>query len=82
MRSICMHSDMASQARELIDRMKNDPKVDFVNDWKVVTILSGNNDLCDSCNKPVRGYTNTRWEFGDEVASIASMLDAQRISVS
>ena len=41
------------QARELIDRMKNDPNVDFKKDWKVVTILSGNNDLCDYCNDRV-----------------------------
>ena len=41
------------QARELIDRMKNDPNVDFFNDWKVVTILSGNNDLCYNCLLPV-----------------------------
>ena len=47
---------MAGQAMELVDRMKNDPKVDFVNDWKIITILSGNNDLCDSCNKPVRAW--------------------------
>ncbi|XP_076442169.1 phospholipase B1, membrane-associated-like [Babylonia areolata] len=44
-------SDLLPQARKLIDRMKTDPKVDFANDWKVVTILSGNNDLCDYCNK-------------------------------
>eukprot|EP00916_Digyalum_oweni_P014298 GHVL01023480.1.p1 GENE.GHVL01023480.1~~GHVL01023480.1.p1 ORF type:complete len:543 (+),score=33.57 GHVL01023480.1:2-1630(+) len=45
-------SDLVNQARELIDRMKADPKVDFANDWKVVTILSGNNDLCDYCSEP------------------------------
>ncbi|KAK7104476.1 hypothetical protein V1264_019185 [Littorina saxatilis] len=45
-------SDLAQQASMLVDRLKNDPEVDFVNDWKVITILIGNNDLCDSCTKP------------------------------
>ena len=42
-----------NQARKLIDRMKSDPNVDFEKDWKVVTILSGNNDLCDYCKERV-----------------------------
>lgn len=43
-------SELESQARKLINRIRGDSKVDFNNDWKVVTILSGNNDLCDVCN--------------------------------
>lgn len=41
--------DLTAQARELVERMRNDPRVDIENDWKLVTILSGNNDLCDYC---------------------------------
>ncbi|KAL8576168.1 hypothetical protein ACOMHN_027823 [Nucella lapillus] len=43
--------DLPAQARKLIDRMKADPNVDVAKDWKVVTVLSGNNDLCDYCKK-------------------------------
>ncbi|XP_041668835.1 phospholipase B1, membrane-associated isoform X2 [Cheilinus undulatus] len=38
------------QVRDLIDLMRNDPKVDFENDWKLVTLFIGGNDLCQYCN--------------------------------
>ncbi|XP_076605074.1 phospholipase B1, membrane-associated [Chaetodon auriga] len=38
------------QVRVLIDAMKNDPTVDFENDWKLVTLFIGGNDLCQYCN--------------------------------
>ncbi|KAM9341551.1 phospholipase B1, membrane-associated-like [Symphorus nematophorus] len=38
------------QVRRLIDKMKNDPTVDFENDWKLVTLFIGGNDLCQYCN--------------------------------
>lgn len=42
-------SDIPRQAQELIDRMKKEPGVDFENDWKVITVFIGGNDLCDYC---------------------------------
>ncbi|XP_067649229.1 phospholipase B1, membrane-associated-like isoform X2 [Haliotis asinina] len=42
--------DMPGQARMLIDKMKADKNVDFLNDWKVITVFVGGNDLCDSCH--------------------------------
>ncbi|XP_030643313.1 phospholipase B1, membrane-associated [Chanos chanos] len=41
--------DMASQARTLIQKMKTDPRIDFENDWKVITLFIGGNDLCAYC---------------------------------
>ncbi|XP_068195022.1 phospholipase B1, membrane-associated-like [Antennarius striatus] len=38
------------QVRRLIDTMKNDSNVDFENDWKLVTLFIGGNDLCQYCN--------------------------------
>ncbi|RNA35913.1 phospholipase membrane-associated-like [Brachionus plicatilis] len=38
------------QASILIDRLRSDPEIDFQNDWKLVTIFVGGNDLCDYCN--------------------------------
>lgn len=46
--------DMVAQANMLIARLQADPKVDFANDWKVVTLFIGGNDLCESCMNPVR----------------------------
>nr|XP_009858789.1 phospholipase B1, membrane-associated-like [Ciona intestinalis] len=41
------------QARELIGRMQNDSRTNFENDWKVVTIFIGGNDLCALDRDPV-----------------------------
>jgi len=39
--------DLHGQALKLVDRLRNDPKVDFDNDWKVITVFIGGNDACD-----------------------------------
>jgi len=39
--------DLHGQALKLVDAMKNDPNVDFKNDWKVITVFIGGNDACD-----------------------------------
>eukprot|EP00057_Strongylocentrotus_purpuratus_P034486 XP_795426.3 PREDICTED: phospholipase B1, membrane-associated [Strongylocentrotus purpuratus] len=41
--------EMPEQVRKLIRKMKNDPIIDFENDWKFITILIGGNDLCGGC---------------------------------
>ncbi|XP_041107443.1 phospholipase B1, membrane-associated [Polyodon spathula] len=45
--------DIAGQIRKLIDIMKTDERIDFQNDWKVVTLFIGGNDLCHSCEDEV-----------------------------
>jgi len=40
-------SDMASQARRLIDRIKAMPN--YLNEWKLISLMIGGNDACDSC---------------------------------
>lgn len=38
------------QAKNLVKRMRSDPRVDIKNHWKVVTIMIGSNDFClDIC---------------------------------
>jgi phospholipase B1 len=39
-------NDMPGQVAGLIDLLKADPNVDFANDWKVITMWIGANDLC------------------------------------
>lgn len=41
---------MPGQARNLIEKMKSDPNVDYQNDWKLVSLWIGGNDLCAACN--------------------------------
>ncbi|XP_068509098.1 phospholipase B1, membrane-associated isoform X2 [Syngnathus scovelli] len=45
--------DVAEQVRILVDIMKNDPRIDFHNDWKVITMFIGGNDICDFCSDSV-----------------------------
>ncbi|XP_070834676.1 phospholipase B1, membrane-associated [Chaetodon trifascialis] len=46
-------AEIPGQVRVLIDAMKNDSTVDFENDWKLVTLFIGGNDLCQYCNDRV-----------------------------
>ncbi len=39
-------NDMPIQATRLVQRLKEDKQIDFQNDWKLVTIFIGGNDLC------------------------------------
>ncbi|XP_077289684.1 phospholipase B1, membrane-associated-like [Arctopsyche grandis] len=38
--------DALMQAKILVKRMQGDPSVDFKNDWKMVTLFFGANDIC------------------------------------
>jgi len=40
---------MPVQARRLIYKMKNDPYIDFQNDWKIVNLFIGQHDQCVAC---------------------------------
>ncbi|KAK6186521.1 hypothetical protein SNE40_008546 [Patella caerulea] len=43
--------DLTDEAELLISRMQADPNIDINNDWKLITILIGDNDLCDICDE-------------------------------
>ncbi|KAM7403287.1 hypothetical protein PAMA_003963 [Pampus argenteus] len=45
--------DMVQQVRVLVDKMKNDLRIDFHNDWKVITMFIGGNDICDFCTDSI-----------------------------
>ncbi|XP_075963706.1 phospholipase B1, membrane-associated-like [Anarhichas minor] len=45
--------DMVQQVRVLVDKMKNDSRIDFHNDWKVITMFISGNDLCDVCTDSI-----------------------------
>ncbi|XP_019727801.1 phospholipase B1, membrane-associated-like [Hippocampus comes] len=45
--------DVIEQVRALVDIMKNDTRIDFHNDWKVITVFIGGNDICDFCSDTV-----------------------------
>ncbi|XP_066550796.1 phospholipase B1, membrane-associated isoform X2 [Amia ocellicauda] len=41
--------EFPQQTRNLIDTFKTYPGMNFKEDWKLLTILIGNNDICDFC---------------------------------
>lgn len=45
--------DMVGQVRILVDKMKTDPRIDFHNDWKVITMFVAGNDICDFCTDSI-----------------------------
>ncbi|GMT15139.1 hypothetical protein PFISCL1PPCAC_6436, partial [Pristionchus fissidentatus] len=45
-------SDLVGQANDLIRRMKDHPEIDIKNQWKLVHIFIGGNDMCDWCDYP------------------------------
>ncbi|XP_014478847.1 PREDICTED: phospholipase B1, membrane-associated-like isoform X2 [Dinoponera quadriceps] len=55
--------DMLYMAKELIKRIKNDPRIDVENHWKLISIMIGVNDFC----------TNICWN-----SSPSSILDKHK----
>ncbi|KAJ9576070.1 hypothetical protein L9F63_007035 [Diploptera punctata] len=56
--------DALQQAKLLVSRMKNDPKIDFYKHWKMVTIMFGANDLCSSqCFNRKKGSATQHQRF-------------------
>jgi len=49
---------MEAQAVEAMNLMLEDPTIDYFNDWKLVTLFIGGNDLCQSCANNVSGLGN------------------------
>ena len=45
-----MSSELAEQAREMVAVLESDTRIDMNTDWKLITLSSGQTDLCDlSC---------------------------------
>ena len=51
--SVIFYRDMYGQAEMLVKRMKGESNIDYENDWKVITIFIGGNDLCAFCKDKV-----------------------------
>ena len=48
---------MDEQAQEMVEMMKALDTIDFVRDWKLVTMYIGGNDQCLYFEDPYIGYT-------------------------
>ncbi|XP_067948564.1 phospholipase B1, membrane-associated-like [Watersipora subatra] len=58
---------MAGQAVRLLARLQADRHINYMTDWKVITLLVGGNDLCNSCINPV-AYSAAAYKDGIERA--------------
>ncbi|XP_033736180.1 phospholipase B1, membrane-associated-like [Pecten maximus] len=57
--------EMRGEAEDLVERIRNEPDIDMENDWKLVTLFIGGNDLCSYCEDktkyaPVRYVDNIK----------------------
>lgn len=74
--------NLPDQATWLIKQIQGNEKIDWNNDWKVVTILIGANNLCASCIDFLDPY-DTATQFGASLdASIATLATIPRVFVN
>lgn len=45
--------DMVGQVRTVVNKLKTDSRIDFQNDWKVITMFVAGNDICDFCTDSI-----------------------------
>lgn len=43
---VAADADAFRQAKILVKKMKNNPRIDIAKDWKMITIFFGANDIC------------------------------------
>ena len=70
-------SDLLEQAQLLVDRIRSD---DLENEWKVVTIFIGGNDLCAICKEKVK-YSKENF-YNHIVAAIDKLSELDKVFVN
>ncbi|KFV11665.1 Phospholipase B1, membrane-associated, partial [Tauraco erythrolophus] len=59
--------NVPAQVRRLVDRMKNDSRINLQTDWKLITLFIGANDICQFCNDPVH-YSPENYTYNIQLA--------------
>jgi len=52
------NTDMPPQANILVERLRADPNINLAEDWKLVTLFVGGNDLCAVCRRDKNSIEN------------------------
>ena len=55
--------NIMDQVKELIFLLQTMPEIDFKNDWKLVTLFIGANDLCETCTGRVESFPENYIKF-------------------
>ncbi|XP_041660847.1 phospholipase B1, membrane-associated-like [Cheilinus undulatus] len=61
--------DVLPQVKALVARMKNDSRINFESDWKVITFFIGGNDICDHC------YNSLLYSVDNYIRNVQISLD-------
>ncbi|XP_067938740.1 phospholipase B1, membrane-associated-like isoform X2 [Watersipora subatra] len=67
--------DMPTQARNLVNKLTSDSRIDLEKDWKMVTLFIGGNNLCDFCSDLIAHSAETM------IANVAEALDILRDNI-
>eukprot|EP01028_Stygiella_incarcerata_P005280 TRINITY_DN223_c0_g1_i4.p1 TRINITY_DN223_c0_g1~~TRINITY_DN223_c0_g1_i4.p1 ORF type:complete len:359 (-),score=94.54 TRINITY_DN223_c0_g1_i4:286-1362(-) len=60
-----------SQIDYIASQMKNDPSIDFENDWKLITLFIGSNNLCEVCHHTNVSYPDVyKKQMHDIIAKV------------
>ncbi|XP_010140270.1 PREDICTED: phospholipase B1, membrane-associated, partial [Buceros rhinoceros silvestris] len=59
--------DLPAQASQLVQRMKNDTRINLQTDWKLITVFIGGNDLCQLCKNPAH-YSPENYTYNIQLA--------------
>ncbi|XP_028295840.1 phospholipase B1, membrane-associated-like [Gouania willdenowi] len=62
-------TNVPTQVQALVARMKNDSRINFETDWKVISVFIGGNDLCDFC------YNSLRYSMESYARNVRQSLD-------
>lgn len=73
-------ADVPSQARTLVEKLKSDARVNYEQDWKLVTLWIGGNDLCAACNDPE--YYSARNYQAHMQTALDVLLEVPRVFVN
>ncbi|TKR59960.1 hypothetical protein L596_029562 [Steinernema carpocapsae] len=68
--------DLPGQAEDLIKKMHVHPEIDIQNDWKLVNIFIGGNDICQYCHDKRQdkdGY-HSPYHFADNIKQAVKIL--------
>ncbi|GMR50684.1 hypothetical protein PMAYCL1PPCAC_20879, partial [Pristionchus mayeri] len=66
-------SDMVGQANDLIRRLKEHPEIDYLNQWKLIHIFIGGNDMCAWC----RYSSETAENYRDNIRKAVQVLQKE-----
>ena len=75
-------SDLPIQAMRLVERLRNDPSINYSEDWKIVTLFIGGNDLCRACQQPDRYSARNFYLHLKTTVDILSMIPRTYVNIA